>query len=262
MTTNGAVKDPIFQQTYKPGPNSREKFSLCIYGKGGTGKTTLIGTMPGKGLIIDTQQHEGGTFVLEREAERIEIFPLLDWDTIEGLYWGLQKGGHNYDWVAIDSITGLTKMAIKKVVRDRGLDVDPAMISQQDWGKVGQLLSEVIGRFRTLSIHVLWIAQERTYGSDNEPKVLGPDTSPAARSALIPPLLMCGRLSVVYNMDGTIERHLRIGSHPDYDTKSRARAGLDVPAIVRNPSLAVILKYLLGSGQRPDEYKPQLITSF
>lgn len=260
MTQQQVVRIP---GAYKPGPTQRESFSLCIYGRGGVGKTTLLGTMPGRGLVIDVPQIEGGTFVLEAAAERIDIKPLTAWDEIDDVFWFLKKQPHQYQWVAIDSLTAMTQLAIRKTVGERDLDVDPNKISLQDWGKVGRLVGELIYRFRTLPIHTIWVAQERKFGNEDQgdAKLVGPDTSPSALQMLIPPLLLCGRLTIEYTLDGTAERHMRIKPHPEMYTKVRARAGLDVPAVIRNPDLGHLLKFLLGSGERPEEVQesPMLI---
>lgn len=252
MTSNSIVRIP---GAYKPGPTQKESFSLCIYGRGGTGKTTLLGTMPGQGLIIDIPQIEGGTFVLEHVADRIDIKSLTAWDEIDDVFWFLKKQPHAYQWVAIDSLTAMTQLAIRKTIGERDLDVDPNKISLQDWGKVGRLVGEMIYRFRTLPIHTIWIAQERKYGNEEQgdPKMVGPDTSPAALQMLIPPLMLCGRLTIEYTLEGAAERHLRIKPHPEIHAKVRARSGLDVPGTIRNPHLGQLLKYLLGSGERPEE---------
>lgn len=236
---------------YKPSSSAKQAFGLCIYGRGGVGKTTLIGTMPGKGLVIDVPQIEGGTFVLEDKADNIDIVPVETWNEVDDIYWYLAKQKHDYRWVAIDSITAFQELAKRKVIKERDLDADPHMIQLQEYGKMGQLIGELIYRFRTLPVHTIWIAQERKFGSDEGANVIGPDVIPSALSALMPSMMIVGRLSVQQQEDGSWGRVLRIGSHPDYYTKVRAKPGLVVPPSVSNPDLSVLLKFLLGSGPPP-----------
>ena len=240
---------------YKPTSKQKQSFGICIYGKGGTGKTTLVGTMPGKGLVIDVPQIEGGTFVLEDHADRIDVVPVTTWSEINPIYWFLAKEKHDYQWVAIDSITAFTELAKRQTIKERDLDADPHTISLQEWGKIGRLLAELIYQFRVLPIHTIWIAQERKFGGmdDVGDGTIGPDVSPAALQSLLPSMLLVGRLSVEHSIDGNWERHLRIGPSERYFTKVRAKPGLSVPAVIRNPSLASILRYVLGSGDRPEE---------
>lgn len=249
---------------YLPGANPAEKFSICIYGKGGVGKTTLIGTMPGRGIVIDVPQIEGGTFVLEHAKDRIDVKTVETWNEIDDVFRFLQTQKHPYQWVAIDSITAFTELAKRRTIAERDLDYDVHMTSLQEWGKIGSLVAELVYRFKTLQMHTIWIAQERRFGSDAETsgRMRGPDTTPAALGKLIPPCLLVGRLSVEKNLATTeYERRLRIGPDEDFYTKCRAKSGLDVPSVIRNPHLGKILKFLLGSGERPDEVVEQIFLS-
>lgn len=250
---------------YKPGDQqaSGQTFSVCIYGRGGSGKTTLLGTMPGKGLVIDVPQIEGGTFVLEAHAERIDVVPVETWNQIEEVRQYLDKGDHEYKWVAIDSITAMQELAKRKTIADRGLDADPHTITLKEYGKIGQLLGDLIYKFRLLPLHIIWIAQERSFGSDDGQRTtIGPAVSPGALQALLPSMLLVGRLYVYERADGGWERRLRIGPSEDYYTKARAKPGQDVPPVVRNPNLSGIIRYLLGRGQRPEEAKEETFTLF
>lgn len=252
-------KNPEPIKVYKPGDSTQQQaFGICIYGKGGSGKTTLVGTMPGHGLLIDVPQVEGGTFVLENVKDRIDVTTVERWDEIDRVYWYLVNGKHSYQWVAIDSLTAFTELAKRKTIKERDLAADPHSISLQEWGKIGRLVGEMIYQFRTLKQHTIWIAQERSFGNDNEPKIIGPDTSPAALTNLIPSMMLVGRLYVEQGEDGW-ERRLRIGPNEHYYTKTRAKPGLDIPAVVRNPRLDVLLKYMLGNGERPEEVNESLI---
>lgn len=246
------IRPPGIKGIYKPGARP-EFLSVCIYGRGGTGKTTLLGTMPGKGLVIDVPLVEGGTYVLKSKASRIDVVPVEQWNEIADVYKSLHLGaGLDYKWVGIDSITAFTVLAIRKVTGQRVLSADPAKISQQDWGTVGRMVSELIYQFRQLKLHTIWLAQERSFGKDGMPSVIGPDTSPAARSTLLPALTLCGRLFVDYTLDGNPQRLLRVNSHPEYDAKTRAMEGITLPDVVTNANLGKLLRYAItGEGTPP-----------
>lgn len=243
--------------TYSPGDNIKGPHSMCVYGRGGSGKTTLLGTMPGRGLVIDIPMVEGGTFVLNQHRDRIEVVPITDWDKgpdnigVDALYWFIKNQKHGYQWIGIDSITGLTRLAIRKVTGDRSLEVNPHKITQPEWGIIGNMVGNLVFQFRGIGVHVIWIAQERGFGQEGEIKVVGPDTSPAARQLLLPPLLMCARLYTETVVGGS-ERRLRVGRHPNFDTKIRAIGGVDMPEVIVNPHLGQIIGYALtGRGERP-----------
>ncbi|HEY6009080.1 MAG TPA: AAA family ATPase [Geobacteraceae bacterium] len=249
---------------YKPSSHQKQSFGICIYGRGGVGKTTLIGTMPGKGLVIDVPQIEGGTFVLEDHADRIDIVPVNTWNDINEIYWYLAKEKHSYQWVAVDSITAMTELAKRKTLTERDLSMDAYVISLQEWGKVGRLVGELIYKFRVLPVHTIWVAQQRSFGGASDEVggegMSGPDVSPSALQALLPSMLLVGKLSVEPAMDGSYERHLRIGPNDRCYTKCRAKPGVDVPAVIRNPNLNGILRYILGhSTERPEEVDEDVI---
>lgn len=235
---------------------------MCIYGKGGTGKTTLLGTLPGKGLIIDVPQIEGGTFVLEDHSDHIDVIPVETWDAIDKVYWFLAKSPHEYKWAAIDSITAMQELAKRKVITERALDADPHTISLQEWGKIGRLVSELTYKFRTLKMHTIFIAQERRDSRDGEPTHYGPEVTPSALTTLLPSMTLVGRLSVERASTGGWERRLRIGASENYTAKARAKSGLDVPTIVRNPNLGGLLRFLVRGGDRPEEYREDDILGF
>lgn len=210
--------------------------------------------MPGRGLVIDVPEIEGGTFVLAQHSARIDVVPVSVWKGIDDIYEYLRKNASVYQWVAIDSLTAFTELAKRKTISERDLDADPHMISQQEWGKVGRLVGELIYRFRKLPQHVIWVAQERTFkAGDFSPVILGPDVSPAVLSDLLPTQLIVGRLTVEQNSEGGYERRLLVGQDPTCHTKMRAPADKDVPRRIKNPNLGGLLRYMFGTGERPEE---------
>ncbi len=220
---------------------------VCIYGRSGVGKTFLLGTMPGRGLVIDVPQVEGGTEVIADKADRIKVTTVETWEELDTVFKFLQRGDHPYQWAAMDSATAAQKLAIRKVVKERDLASDPHKITQQEYGVIGGLMSELFYRFRTLKILTIWIAQERHHNSEtDESSLLGPDVTPMALQALMPSMMFVARLFVTFTLGGSVERQLLVGPHPNYLTKCRARPGITVPGTIRNPNLEVLFKYLMG----------------
>lgn len=247
---------PQLSGTFKPGPRQAESYGICIYGRGGVGKTSLLATMPGRGLVIDVPQFEGGTYVLSSASDRIDVYPCERWEDIDAAFWFLSREPHSYRWVAIDSITGMQELAKRKTIGERDISADPHTISLQEWGKVGRLVSELVFRFRTLKIHTIWIAQERTHRGEDGPGAIGPDLTPSALASLIPSMALMGRMSYEQAGDGSWQRLLRVGPHQDFFTKYRALPGVDMPPVIKDPHLHHILGYMLGLRQeRPEEYQ-------
>lgn len=241
---------------HKPGDDVHS-ISACVYGRGGTGKTTLLGTMRGKGLIVDVPQIEGGTLVLADKASRIDVVPITKWNDLDEVYWYLAGGNHSYKWVGFDSITAVLELSRRRTIEERDLDADPHVISEREWGKIGSLLREAIYRFRTLPTDVMWIAQERRHtmatSEGAEAQVLGPDVTPSVLSGLLPSMLFVARTFVHVGLDGSVDYRLRLGPHEGFYTKCRARPGVRVPGVIRNANLAAIVDYLSGKGKELEE---------
>lgn len=247
-----ANQPPTLSGLHKPGSTGTASLGICIYGAGGVGKTTLLSTMPGRGLVVDVPQIEGGTMVLANVSDRVDVKPVESWDEINDVFWFLKTAQHDYQWVGVDSLTAFSELARRKTIRERDLDADPHTVSMQEWGKIGGLVSELIFRFRTLKQHTIWIAQERKFGADEDVSAKrGPSVSPASLTALVPSMLLMGRLTVERGLDGHWERHLRIGPHPLYHTKVRTVPGVRAPNVIRNPRLDDTIRYLLGLRPEP-----------
>jgi hypothetical protein len=115
----------------------------------------------------------------------------------------------------------------------------------QDWGKIGQLMSELIYSFRLLPIHVIFLAQEKAKENDGV-REYQPAISPMSLDALLPSLHLVARMYMYENDDGSWERRLRVGPHTMFLTKVRAVPGRDLPPVIVQPNLAQIFAYLMG----------------
>lgn len=230
------------------------KVSATIYGKGGTGKTSLLGTMPGQGLILDIPQVEGGTVVL-KGRENIDVFSVEQWNHFQDVYDGLRQGvlspttNKPYTWVAIDTISAAQELAKRKALRERQLDSAPNQTSQQDWGKIGQLMSELFYQFGTLTQHVIFTSQERLRESNDGSVEYQPAISPMSLDALHPPQFLIGRLYMaeVFGETGVrMERRLRVQTGDRYFVKVRAIPGRELKSVLVEPNLGEIFRWLLG----------------
>lgn len=203
-------------------------------------------------------------------TDNIDVFSVTEWDHFQMAYDALRTGEFvspnanvKYDWVAIDSITAAQELAKRKALMERGLDAGPSQISQNDWGKIGSLMSELFYRYKTLPVHVLFTAQERLRETGDVYEYQ-PAVSPMSLEALHPSQFLIGRLYVTeVQRDGVTvaERRLRVGPADRFMTKVRAVPGRSLPAILREPNLRQIFGYLLGADgyEQPEGVEPEAL---
>jgi len=239
--------------THKPGQLDGRGIGILIFGQTGVGKTTLLSTVPGMGIVIDVPQIEGGDLVLKPWEDRIEVRSISRWGELDEIYQFLLKEHHPYKWVAVDTMTALMELATRRTVREREINADPHILSQPEWQKITGYMGDVIFRFRNLPIHSVFLAQEKRRQDTGR---TGPDVTPAVLQKLLQPQIVCGRLFTDMTDQGILEYKLRIGTHPNYETKCRALPSLHVPNIIRNPNLDTLVHYL-ATGENPPEEAPE-----
>lgn len=249
---------------------------VAIFGASGAGKTTLVASMPGRGIYIDTSTLEEGGFVIGDQAYRIHGVRCEEWEDIDAIYWALRDRDESViphvseaRWFALDSVTGMHTLATRKVIgeRDRTLGEGAHMITLQERGWISQLEAEMIFRLRSLNDYwQIFIAQERTHGgfeNDPGPVQIGPDLPSGALKAFKQSATIVGRLGVVTNRKGKEERQLRVGPPDgDYIVKARVRRPKRLPNLIKDPDLGEILKYIFRDGPRPKAARDDSVLSF
>jgi len=252
--TSAPPSGTLMSRIHKPSPKLA-KIGACIYSKGGVGKTSLLATMPGQGLVLDVPQIEGGTSVLTG-IENIDVVPIETWDHYQEVYDALSNGfkspntGKPYKWVALDTVSASAALAQRKALHERTIDSAPTQVTMQDWGRIGQLMTELFYQYRTLPQHTIFLSQERLRETGDVYEYQ-PAISPMALDALHPSLFLIGRLYVAEKVvDGQVieERRLRVGASERYFTKVRAVPGRTLSPVLSNPNLAQIFRWLLGAG--------------
>lgn len=234
---------------------------LVIYGRNGMGKTTFGASSDLKTLIIDF--NEQGTLSV-RSRKNVSVYRVQFWDEIDWIYWYLKAGKHDYEVVVLDTVSSMAVIGMKWVLGDelsRDASRDPIMPDKRSWGKLGQLMQNQIYNFRNLPMHVVFTAHERnTTTEDEEGGTLletHPELSPAPRSTLLGAVHVVGRLftrevQVKGDSKKKTERRLLVGPHPRYVSKIRKDMDVQIPAVVRNPTLQYFLENVLPHMPKED----------
>lgn len=224
---------------------------LLVYGKNGKGKTRLAASFP-KALIIDV--NEEGTRSA-REFKGTKVYPVRRWEDISAIYWYLQKGDHPFESVAVDTLTALGDMAVRRALKenfDRDPNKDPKQPKIQDWNKSKQLMEGIILQFRNLPMHVIFTAQERTVGDPEEGEEIMhvPRLQTAVQGIAMGAVGIVGRL---YQKEVKIKTKrgkrktrwitcMLVGPHEEYESKDRTAGSGVLGRIAVNPTGAMIIK--------------------
>lgn len=141
---------------------------ITLYGRPGTGKTTISCTLPKPLLLIDVK--DKGTDSGKREDLEpgdITVFELESFDEIYDIYDYLEENPDKFKSVVIDHMTALQDFCYEKVMDEEG----KSKMSQGMYGTAGGYLKEVINLYKGLTdlgITPCFNCQDRMESGDGE----------------------------------------------------------------------------------------------
>lgn len=148
-----------------------------LYGRSGTGKTTLACTWPKPLLLV---RAELGTRSVHN-VKSVDVTPLLTTpDQVRELI-DFQATSGKYATIVLDTASSFQDLVLRTIL---GLEELPAQLAFGDvhrdqWGQCAMITKEVLRAFLALSCHVLILAQEREFNSDGGSDLLLPSVGPA-----------------------------------------------------------------------------------
>jgi hypothetical protein len=206
-----------------------ESINILVYGDSGVGKTVLGGTCP-NALFLAI---EAGTIAAKRQGSVAELWPIEDWDELQKAYDWLEENPETYDWVIIDTVTQMQRMAMRGIL-DRAVaenkSRDPDVPAIQDWPKFYNMFQRFILAFCALPVNVLFLAHPM-HKDDEEgdrivlPEIQGPSHSPIRESQFV-----CAQMDIVAYLkkssqgksdDAATSRSLLFETMPPYFAKDR-----------------------------------------
>lgn len=260
-------KDMDISKRIVPVNKVASDLNIILYGRSGTGKTTLSASFPKPLLLIDC--NDKGTDSIS-DVAGVDVLRANSWSDLVHAYWYV-KQSKKYKTVVIDTVSNLQGFAIVQVKGSEetasGKQVgDWGTMTKRDWGQVASMLKSLLTDFRDLDgVNAVFIAQDRVFNADDEdtdndgqiqPEV-GPRLMPSVASTINAAVNIIGNTFVrervhEYKLGKTkktkrvAEYCLRVGPHAYYTTKLRKPKGVQAPAFIKDPTYEKIIATSLG----------------
>jgi hypothetical protein len=246
-----------------------------ILGPQGGGKTTLASTIGelGKTLFIDLMGEKGTkSFRNAPYAKNIDVIRPESITALDDVFWALDKGGHPYKAVVIDSLTAAQKMTMRfltgaseTAVREIRQGTAPA--DQRTWGQSLDIMTDMAVFWygladgnRSHPMHVVMTAQVKMIEDEINGGVRRqPDVQKGALSIVRATPDYIVYADVEENIDAISDESqpstnhiVRFGTNPDYGTKARLPYDLrgKIPEVLgrKKPVTLGSLSKVLGVG--------------
>lgn len=255
----------------KPVSEVKRESSAAIYGRSGTGKTTLAASWPKPILYLNIRDNGEESI---SDVEGIDVVDIENSDDLlEQVLWlhkKASKGKLVYKTVVTDTMSQMQTMlveemgATKKIPKGKRAG-DFGVLHRQDWGKISGDLIKYIMDIRALPVNSVFIAQERVFNSGDEEDDGIDQLAPEVGTKLMPSVNkdLCASVNIVANtfirikvrtkkVDGKKEKIitkqfcLRLGPNEVYTTKIRKPKGIEAPDYIVDPTYRKIMDIVKG----------------
>jgi hypothetical protein len=246
-------------------PGERGHRSFVLYGRSGTGKTTLAATWPKPILLLDVKDVGDDSI---SDVPNLKVMDINTVDDMETAYWFLyNKTKQTYKTVIIDTVSQLQQLFVQKISKAGDKAGQWGTMTMRNWGDCAMQMKAWITRFRDLPVDVVFIAQDRVFGSSDEddadtsiiqPEV-GPALSPSIAKHLNASVHVIGntfirkrKLKLPLGSKGKAKQKevtefcLRMAPDPTYVTKIRKPKSQAFPGVLVNPSYDIIKDIIKG----------------
>lgn len=237
---------------------------ICIYGRSGTGKTTLSSTFP-KQMLVVVCSGAGETRSI-KNTPGIDAVTLNSPEELKEIV-EFQRETNKYKTISLDHVTGFQDLVLKKImdVEELPAQMGWGTASMAQWGELGLAMKELLRDFISLTCNVVIVSQEKTFNEEADSEILKPYVNTALSPSvtgwlgpnvdyLVQSYIAMGKQKVTKTVLGKekstiVEKptyYLRTGPHPTYATKFRLPRGTPLPDTIMNPSYNDIMKLING----------------
>lgn len=256
------------------GFSENDPIQMLIYGRSGTGKTTLWSTFPHPilAIICSGSKRPGELRSIDTPAnrKRIKTVNVTSSDEVVTICKFLADNPSAYGTVVLDHASGLQDKILAEIL---GLQELPAqkswgMANREEYGQCTMQCKEIIRALLSLTINSVIVAQERENKPDEDPDMINPCIS----AGLFPKLAEWLHPAVDYSVNtyirqeerveqvtvgkkvletrvkvkGAVEFCLRIGPDPVYVTKFRKPKEVELPPCLVDPTYDKIMTLIRG----------------
>lgn len=248
--------------------------STVLYGRSGTGKTTLASTYPKPILYINIR--DNGTDSIS-DVDDIDVVDVNTSEELKDLLlWCAKQSGRGkliYRTIVLDTMSQLQGILVEELGEKKNLSGkkkragDFGTFTMAEWGVIAGDLKAVIMDVRNLPVESVFICQERVFnigdegddGLDQLDPEVGPKLMPSVKNDLnasvsvIANTFIKVRVTKVKNPETkksvtTIEKLycLRVGPNEVYTTKIRKPKGIEAPDYIVDPTFRKLKKIMKG----------------
>lgn len=229
-----------------------EYLTWVIYGKNGTGKTTLLSTLENV-LILAV---EDGTLSIRDKAKNAKKIKIDSWDKVEAVYWLLKNGEYKVEGIeipvgkgkflvksiAIDTITRLSEVCMRSVVLGEdssSSEKDVIKRTLKDWGEMSEKIRFWLQKFEELPLHRVWLFQEQSNSEevDTDEFSIYPAINKSLRTYVLSEADIIAR-TYIAKVENSMQYRLSAAASSKYVSKDRTNT-INKGAIT-NPDLTQI----------------------
>jgi hypothetical protein len=196
------------------------KFSVCVYGTGGIGKSTFASKADGA-LFMATEPGLNALEVYQVSVESI--------DDMNQVYAEIRAGNHDFKLAVVDTVDRVHHLFIDDVCKELGITYPRGKMGLQAWGMINNRFRNWVIKMTQLPIGVLFISHcsveelEKRTGTVTYTSVGLPKTSRKVFTEAMD-IVLYAELVLVKTADGVEEQRI-LRSQPTVNCYAKDRTG-------------------------------------